>query len=80
MSTVESYRCQSHHNAPVESFARHSKSQSYPVIRITQLMWLFLKLLGLAFWRAFEHDAFAVAKASAYSYILTFFPPLLVLG
>jgi len=43
-------------------------------------MWLFLKLLGLAFWRAFEHDAFAVAKASAYSYILTFFPPLLVLG
>jgi membrane protein len=31
-------------------------------------------------WRAFEHDAFAVAKSSAYSCILTFFPALLVLG
>ncbi|PYX77495.1 MAG: hypothetical protein DMG72_01400, partial [Acidobacteria bacterium] len=31
-------------------------------------------------WRAFQHDAFAVAKASAYSSILTFFPTLLVLG
>ncbi len=40
----------------------------------------FLKLLRLAFWRAFEHDAFAVAKASAYSSILTFFPALLVVG
>ena len=30
--------------------------------------------LRLAFWRAFEHDAFAVAKASAFSSILTFFP------
>jgi len=33
-----------------------------------------------AFWRALEHDAFAVAKASAYSSILTFFPALLVVG
>jgi membrane protein len=40
----------------------------------------FLRLLRLAFWRAFEHDAFAVAKASAYSSILTFFPALLVVG
>jgi len=40
----------------------------------------FLRLLRLAFWRAFLHDAFAVAKASAYSSILTFFPALLVLG
>jgi membrane protein len=40
----------------------------------------FLRLLRLAFWRAFEHDAFAIAKASAYSSILTFFPALLVLG
>jgi membrane protein len=31
-------------------------------------------------WRAFQHDAFAVAKASAYSSILTFFPALLVVG
>ncbi len=40
----------------------------------------FLRLLRLAFWRAFEHDAFAIAKASAYSCILTFFPALLVVG
>jgi membrane protein len=40
----------------------------------------FARLLRLAFWRAFEHDAFAVAKASAYSCILTFFPTLLVIG
>src|SRR5262249_27028324 len=29
---------------------------------------------------AFQHDAFAIAKASAYSSILTFFPGLLVVG
>ena len=40
----------------------------------------FLRLLRLAFWRAFQHDAFAVAKAGAYSSILTFFPALLVVG
>jgi membrane protein len=40
----------------------------------------FLRLLRLAFWRAFQHDAFAIAKASAYSSILTFFPTLLVVG
>ena len=40
----------------------------------------FLRLLRLAFWRAFMHDAFAIAKASAYSSILTFFPALLVVG
>src|SRR5215831_14119433 len=40
----------------------------------------FLRLLRLAFWRAFQHDAFAVAKASAYSSILTFFPTLVVIG
>ena len=40
----------------------------------------FVSLLRLAFWRAFQHDAFAIAKASAYSSILTFFPALLVVG
>jgi len=40
----------------------------------------FLRLLRLAFWRAFQHDAFSIAKASAYSSILTFFPTLLVVG
>jgi membrane protein len=43
-------------------------------------MMRFLRLLRLAFWRAFQHDVFAIAKASAYSSILTFFPILLVLG
>src|SRR6202022_2225620 len=45
-----------------------------------QRMFRFLRLLRLAFWRAFQHDSFAIAKASAYSSILTFFPTLLVLG
>jgi membrane protein len=40
----------------------------------------FFRLLRQATWRAFEHDQFAVAKASAYSSILTFFPALLVVG
>jgi len=40
----------------------------------------FLRLLRLAFWRAFVHDAFAIAKASAYSMIFTFFPVLLIVG
>src|SRR6266403_5160149 len=40
----------------------------------------FMRLLRLAFWRAFVHDAFAIAKASAYSSILTFFPVLLIIG
>lgn len=44
------------------------------------VIYRFLRLLRLACWRAFEHDAFAVAKASAYSSILTFFPALLVVG
>ena len=45
-----------------------------------QRMLRFLNLLRLAFWRSFQHDAFAIAKASAYSSILTFFPGLLVVG
>jgi membrane protein len=40
----------------------------------------FMRLLNQALWRAFEHDGFSTAKASAYSCILTFFPALLVLG
>lgn len=40
----------------------------------------FWRLFRLSIWRAFEHDAFAIAKASAYSSILTFFPALLVVG
>ena len=39
-----------------------------------------LRLLRASFWRAFVHDAFATAKASAYSSIFTFFPVLLIVG
>jgi membrane protein len=47
---------------------------------LSPLLFPFLSLLRRAVWRAFQHDAFAIAKASAYSSILTFFPTLLVLG
>jgi membrane protein len=47
---------------------------------LEQRMVRFLRLLRLAFWRAFVHDSFATAKASAYSSILTFFPVLLIIG
>ncbi len=45
-----------------------------------QVILRFFNLLRLAFWRAFQHDVFAIAKASAYSSIITFFPLLLVVG
>src|SRR5436305_12252461 len=48
--------------------------------KLRQRMLRILRLLRLAFWRAFTHDAFAIAKASAYSSILTFFPVLLIVG
>src|SRR3984893_344883 len=51
-----------------------------PGTKLGPAMLRFLRLLRLAFWRAFQHDAFATAKASAYSAILTFFPLLLVIG
>jgi membrane protein len=47
---------------------------------LASLIFRLLNLLRKAVWRAFQHDAFAIAKASAYSSILTFFPTLLVLG
>jgi membrane protein len=40
----------------------------------------FFKHLRIALWRAFEHDAFAVAKAAAFSAIFTIFPAVLVLA
>ncbi|HYX68927.1 MAG TPA: YihY/virulence factor BrkB family protein [Terriglobales bacterium] len=40
----------------------------------------FLRLLNASLWRAFEHDAFMLAKAAAYSSILTLFPGLLVIA
>ena len=53
---------------------------SSPRNTLKSLILRFLRLLRIAFWRAFQHDAFAIAKASAYSSILTFFPALLVVG
>jgi membrane protein len=40
----------------------------------------FLRLLNASLWRAFQHDAFMLAKAAAYSSILTLFPGLLVIA
>src|SRR6202162_3695007 len=51
-----------------------------PGPKLERPMLRFFRLLRLAFWRALVHDAFATAKASAYSSILTFFPVLLIIG
>src|SRR5713226_7615834 len=51
-----------------------------PQRRLDLSLLRFVRLLRLALWRAFQHDAFAMAKASAYSLILTFFPALMVVG
>jgi membrane protein len=51
-----------------------------PAPKVEKPMLLVFRYLRLAFWRAFVHDAFATAKASAYSSILTFFPVLLLVG
>jgi len=51
-----------------------------PGPNLGQRIMRFLRLLRLAFWRAFLHDLFAIAKAAAYSSILTFFPFLFIVG
>ena len=51
-----------------------------PGPKLSQRMSRLLRLLGISFGNAFVHDAFATAKASAYSSILTFFPGLVILG
>jgi membrane protein len=43
-------------------------------------MFRFFQHFRMALWRAFQHDAFAVAKATAFSAILTLFPAVLVLA
>ncbi len=43
-------------------------------------MFRLARYLRFAFWRAFQHDAFAVAKGAAYSAILTLFPTILVVA
>ena len=67
----------------VHDLERSGTSQLHQMPRhntLKPVLLRFLRLLRLAFWRAFQHDAFAIAKASAYSSILTFFPLLLVVG
>jgi len=51
-----------------------------PGPKLNQRMVRLLRLIGISFGRAFVHDSFAIAKASAYSSILTFFPGLVILG
>lgn len=57
-----------------------SLRQIPPGPNLGQRMLRFFRLLRLALWRAFVHDAFATAKAAAYSSIFTFFPVLLIIG
>src|SRR6202140_4599074 len=69
------------HRLPDRELDRTSQLHTMPRRNnLGALILRFIHLLRLAFWRAFEHDAFAIAKASAYSSILTFFPALLVVG
>src|ERR1700674_1517659 len=51
-----------------------------PGPKLGRAMLRFLRLLRLSFWRDIQHHAFSIAKATAYSSILTFFPALLVVG
>lgn len=48
--------------------------------KLKQRMLRLLRLVGISFIRAFDHDAFATSKAAAYSSIFTFFPVLVVIG
>src|SRR6266571_7812963 len=60
---------------------RKAKREPFPgQLIVAPALGRFWRLFRISVWRAFEHDAFATAKASAYSSILTFFPALLVLG
>ncbi len=51
-----------------------------PAVKRSMLAWRILRNVRIAVWRAFEHDAFGVAKGGAYSSILTLFPALMVLA
>src|SRR5271169_1377747 len=64
-----------------QSLDRNSKPEPMPGgLVLAPALGRFWRLFRLSIWRAFEHDAFGTAKASAYSSIFTFFPFLLVLG
>ena len=66
---------------PLEEPSQLSGLRTMPAgPKLEKPMLRFLRLLRLALWRAFVHDAFATSKAAAYSSILTFFPVLLIIG
>jgi membrane protein len=68
-------------NPLLEPGDRKAKPEAFPgQLVVAPALGRFWRLFRISVWRAFEHDAFATAKASAYSSILTFFPALLVLG
>src|SRR6266403_5026005 len=68
-------------NPLLEPGDRKAKPEPFPgQLVVAPALGRFWRLFRISVWRAFEHDAFATAKASAYSSILTFFPALLVLG
>ena len=68
-------------NPLLEPEDRKAKPEPFPgQLIVAPALGRFWRLFRISVWRAFEHDAFATAKASAYSSILTFFPSLLVLG
>jgi len=68
-------------NPLLEPEDRKAKAEPFPgQLIVAPALGRFWRLFRISVWRAFEHDAFATAKASAYSSILTFFPALLVLG
>src|SRR6266403_3783119 len=68
-------------NPLLEPGDRKAKPEPFPgQLIVAPALGRFWRLFRVSVWRAFEHDAFATAKASAYSSILTFFPALLVLG
>ncbi len=55
-----------------------SAAQAAPGRSVMRSIVILLKHVRLALWRAFEHDAFGIAKAGAYSSALTLFPALMV--
>jgi membrane protein len=68
-------------NPLLEPEDRKAKPEPFPgQLIVAPALGRFWRLFRISVWRAFEHDAFATAKASAYSSILTFFPALPVLG
>src|ERR1700678_1413352 len=57
-----------------------SLQPAVPRPKLGPAMLRFFRLMRLAVWRAFQHDAFSIDEGPAYSALLSFFPALLVLG